>query len=766
MNQTFKQKAVVASIAAALSLGVVAPASANLFADTTLVAGTSAGVAAPVSASAALTDQVISLTETAAGSVYANTGNIVLTLDNGKWKSIGGVALATTATDILVNSGGFNFIGSDANGNVGTTTATEIEATLDSTGKKLTIGWGKGSANLTGVGTINLSKLVLDTTGVSVGTAINVSVDSTSTLSGLSKGASVKVATVTDAGVTTTSTDTTLEVVPKGAATTLSTQTIKIVEALPASLAVSGNIKVTLPSGVDILSAADPTDPSTLTVAAPTVSSNVATYAMGGTASTSAQTVSLGTLKVLVPASFAAGDVSATVEVPLANGTTATTTVKLFSVADKGTTNTAVKASDNTAVSTYATLYAGRATQDTTTKLQIKELVGDTLIGSGTVILDLPSGVTFGKNYTATEVVGDGTGVNTTPSGITANDSSLTASEDGKSNMRITLGTDAGAAAGSVRVTLNDLDLADTATVGDLSVAVSGNAGATAGSVKVAEIKRATESSVSGTVATAIQGATIALGDVVITEQKATALLGSTIGYYVDPAVVTLKTTGVTVKAYKADGTDTGLTITPTVDATNGVVSFTATATSTTTGAYTYKVTGVTGTVKSNATSGDISAVVGGLLASTDTSPTSDEGGKAYKQTVVVGKVASNDAPTYPAVTVADSTKAVISGLSLTAAGKDQGKPGAVYVAFIYSGTVFFMDSTGAWTTYTGKSPASYFTGSLTTSSIDVLKVPTDLSSLKGGQLIVGYGLGLAGLSDPFNEMLNNTRYNILYTVK
>lgn len=766
MNQTFKQKAVVASIAAALSLGVVAPASANLFADTTLVAGTSAGVATPVSSTAALTDQVLSLTETAAGSVYANTGNIVLTLDNGKWASIGGVALSTTASDILLASNsGLNFIGAAANADIGTTTAGEIEATLDSTGKKLTIGWGLGSTSISSTGTLNLSKIVLDTTGVSVGTAVNVTVDSTSTLSGLSKGATTKLATVSGAGVTTTSTDTTLEVLTKGASTTLSTQTIKIVEALPASLATSGNIKVTLPAGVDILSAADPAN-GNVTVAAPTFSGNVATYALGGTASTSAQTVTLGTLNVLVPASYAAGDVTATVDVPLANGTTATTSVKLFSVAEKGTTNSALKASDNTAISTYATLYAGRATQDTTAKLQVKEVVGGTLIAAGTVIVDLPSGVTFGKNYTATEAVGDGAGVNTTPSAITANDSALTASEDGKSNIRITLGAETNATAGTLRLTLDDLDLSDSAAVGDLNVTLSGNAGATAGSVKVAEVKRATESSVSGTVATAVQGAAIALGDVVITEQKAGALSAGTIGFYVDPAVVTLKTTGVTVKALKSDGTDTGISITPTVDATNGVVSFTASATSTSTGVYAYKVSGVTGTVKTSAVSGDISAVVGGLSATTDTTPTSDEGGKAFKQTVVIGKVASNDNPTYPAVTVADSTKAVISGLSVTAAGKDQGKPGAVFVAFIYSGSVFFMDSTGAWTAYTGKAPTAYYTGSLTSQTVDVLKTATDLSSLVGGQLIVGYGLGVAGLSDPFNEMLNNTRYNVLYTVK
>lgn len=766
MNQTFKQKAVVASIAAALSLGVVAPASANLFADTTLVAGTSGGVATPVSSTAALTDQVISLTETAAGSVFANSGNIVLTLDNGKWKSIGGVDLSTTASDILLASGsGLNFIGAANNANIGTTTATEIEATLDSTGKKLTIGWGIGSTSISSVGTLNLSKIILDTTGVSVGTAVNVTVDSTSTLSGLSKGASSKVATVSDAGVTTTSTDTTLQVAPKGAAATLSTQTIKIVETLPASLAVSGNIKVTLPAGIDILSAANPGDGSVV-IAAPTFSGNVATYALSGTASTSAQTVTLGTLNVLVPASATTGDVSATVEVPLANGTTATTSVKLFSIAEKGTTNSALKFADNTALSTYATLYAGRATQDTTAKLQVKEVVGGTLIGSGTVILDLPSGVTFGKDYTATEVVGDGTGVNTTPGSVTANDSSLTTSEDGKSNLRVTLGSDSDATAGTLRVTLNDLDLSDSAAVGDLNVTISGNAGATAGSVKVAEIKRATDTSVSGTVATAIQGATIALPDVVITEQKAGALGAGLIGFNIPATTVTLKTTGVTVKAYTAAGVDTGLTITPTVDATNGTVSFTATATSTSTGAYTYKVSGVTGTVATNATSGDISATVGGLGATTDTSPTSSEGGLAFKQSIVIGKVASNDNPTYPAVTVADSTKAVISGLSVTAAGKDQGKPGAVFVAFIYSGTVFFMDSTGAWTAYTGKAPTAYYTGTLNSQTVDVLKTATDLSSLVGGQLIVGYGLGVAGLSDPFNEMLNNTRYNVLYTVK
>lgn len=117
-----------------------------------------------------------------------------------------------------------------------------------------------------------------------------------------------------------------------------------------------------------------------------------------------------------------------------------------------------------------------------------------------------------------------------------------------------------------------------------------------------------------------------------------------------------------------------------------------------------------------------------------------------------------------PSSSLTDLTKITLK-VDFTPAGNRMGQPGAVYVAFIHSGTVFFMDSAGALSIYTGRSPTAYFTGSLSAVAIDLIKIPTDLSSLRGAQVIVGYGLGILGLADPFTNMLNNTTYNVVYTV-
>lgn len=101
---------------------------------------------------------------------------------------------------------------------------------------------------------------------------------------------------------------------------------------------------------------------------------------------------------------------------------------------------------------------------------------------------------------------------------------------------------------------------------------------------------------------------------------------------------------------------------------------------------------------------------------------------------------------------------------TLNASSADVGKQGAIYVAFVYQGQVYFMDSNQTWTTYGGTSPTPYFSGTLpATRTIDVLKAATDLSSLKGGQLYLGYGFGPG---NPFDEMLNAGRYSIVYTVQ
>jgi hypothetical protein len=104
---------------------------------------------------------------------------------------------------------------------------------------------------------------------------------------------------------------------------------------------------------------------------------------------------------------------------------------------------------------------------------------------------------------------------------------------------------------------------------------------------------------------------------------------------------------------------------------------------------------------------------------------------------------------------------------SFTPPGNVQGVQGAIYVAAIINGSVFFLGADGTWTPYVaGRSGTAFFTGQLTAMSLDIVPVAIDLSSLIGAQIIAGYGRGLAPLSDPFNNMLSNATYDVIHTVQ
>ena len=774
MNQTFKQKAVVAGIAAALALGSVASVSANQFADTTNVVSVSAGVTVPVAAAATLANQLLSFTETVQGAVFANAGTLVLTLDTGKWASIGGVSLTTS--DQVV-TGAFNFLG-------GLTLT--VNGKISTDGKKLTLTTSSPTGTQTAAASLQLKNIVLDTTGVAAGTAINVAIDSSSTITGLTSGSIGKVATTSAAAVTITN-PTAVKVAAGASTGTL--PGFSFVENIPTSVGTTaGAIKLSLKGGYTWSARPTITGSTGLTAnnstgtAVSTQSGSDATYSV--TAQTSGSnkgTITFGgTPAVFVPAG-STGDIVATLTVlDESQNVIASQDVTFASIVTKGITSAATQVSGKTG---FDTVFTGRiydAASDFTTKnvLKVNEALADSVVTGSAVTLTYNTGkwvddaatpVALTNNFNPTAATGKEGFTLGSCAAVTGNAAALSCAVSAGAN---------DAVASEISYAFRGINTIG-ATAGDLTVAVASNSSTTAAAVKVAELKNATSASASGTVPTVIPGnAAIALPDVVLTETTAAAL---DTGYFALrlPTGVTFDTTVVpTVTVTKADGTAvTGKLAAVSTGSfldSGAELQLQVSAQSTTTeGPLTVKVSGLKAKATSSASVGDVTLSVFGVATGATTSADNDRsaakkdaGAKPTKASVKVGTVASNDNPTYPAVNVADSTKAVISGLPVTAAGKDQGKPGAVYVAFIYGGTVFFMDSTGAWTTYTGKSPASYFTGNLTTVSVDVLKVPTDLSSLKDGQLILGYGLGLAGLSDPFNEMLNNTRYNVLYTVK
>ncbi|MBI5937522.1 MAG: hypothetical protein HY850_06720 [Betaproteobacteria bacterium] len=772
MNQVFTKKKLAAALTLAFATGgaavltvapvpgLVAAAQANQFADTTLAVGTTAGVSVPKGASVALTGQTIAITENVTGAL--STGQIVLTPSAGKFVSASGAS-----TNSLVLQG----------------------ITVDSSGNLIvpisTISSG-------GASTISLSSIVMDTSSLSVGTAITVTVSTSSTVTGLTKGVSATIANVTAVGATVKATATTTPTYGKLGATTI-VNTIEVAETILGSIKDSSSatdeITVTLPSGFNFVSggATGGTDTIGTGGGAGTndgaITNNVIKYDVTGTGTTaSAGKVVLANTNwvVYIPSSAADGNVDATVAVKLSDGTVHTSTVTLFKVASAGTTNSAYTTATTTAPTTFPTFYAGRATQNSGLDVAVRENVGSTLLPGGTVSLTFPTGVTAGKDYTATEVTVDATGIPNAVASVT--DSAGTASEDGKGSIMATLNaTDANTTAGKVTFKLDDIDLADTAATGDLNVTVGGSAGATAGTVKIGSVIAATTTT-PGAGSTVTAGSTLTLPEIVMVENKAGALVGGAalVGLYIANANgAAITTTGATVKAYKADGTDISSTIfgsangaTLTASVMNGLVTFpVTTASSTSTGAVTIKINGLKATLLSTATAGDVTAVIGGASATNDTTPTSDEGAKAFKQTITIGKIVAAAVPSIPAATVTGAvTSQTITG-SAVAAGNDQGKLGTLYIAAVLPASqgsgVFLKNSSGNWVAYNPASPAYYASPvTLGTHALSVVSA-LDLSGIVGTKIYGGYGVGVTdfGVTGPWNAMISNGTYNLIHTV-
>lgn len=128
--------------------------------------------------------------------------------------------------------------------------------------------------------------------------------------------------------------------------------------------------------------------------------------------------------------------------------------------------------------------------------------------------------------------------------------------------------------------------------------------------------------------------------------------------------------------------------------------------------------------------------------------------------------MSTDNQPIAPQVTVADQKKAVIKDVPFLPAGNAQGASGAIYVAAIFSGNVFFLGSNGAWSPYAAGNATAYFTGKLAATTLDIIPTEMDLSTLPGAQILVGYGRGIAPLSNPFDDMVRNATYNVIYTVQ
>lgn len=981
MNQTFKQKLLVASVAAAFVVagGFSTVAAANTFSDTSISNTNSTGAKVPVSATAAVSGITVAYTEALPASIVtsSSTANVLrLQLSAGKIVSgtvtfsggfnvtaPGASGNSATASNVSPGYSTITISGTTADGSVtvnymkadGTVGSTSFatNATLATTtanlkaalvaagfatadvtdsGTAVTIATGKGAflalsgtvtdtfavSNLgaygvdsNGVmsipvvaqssataGKISLSSLVINTSSVAVGTAVNLNVAQAP--SGVTAANSTTIANVSSSAVTAAlvTTGTELQTVDGVLTGTLpsfklsetfagdigSNQAIKVDLGIAsfdsttgATLAFSGGAVTTPPaanadtavasavtpgysvvtlggtvtggtitvnymkgdgsvgsttftgvtstaaSGAALKAAlvaagfatADITDSGagvvtigagkgaflglsgTLTGTAPTAAvSSLLTSGLvtGGKlyipiatkTSSSAAVITVSAAKANVAAGTAAGDINATFTGTVGSGS-ATSAIKVGSVVAKGT-SLAIK-DTNSPVKGVNTIYLGRATEapfPTGVSLRFTESAPATLVNGSIYSLTLSAGKfaavptsgaagngaifgTFTKDTTGAVATATVTTQSTTATTTDYNDL-LTSSAS--------------------------IDLSAVTSEGDLNVTAGGNSSVTSQVVKIATLKKATAASVSGTAPTTTAGGTVTLPDLIITESKAGAIgLSTKIGIEIPTSDIILASGATATSGATLTTTGTSKDVTVTITDANGqtytpagvasyngggtsvnqlLITMPGTASTSTTGVFTVKVSGLKVKTTTSAVAGDIQATVGSCKSGNATAITGGEAASTwdstcgvYKQTAKVAAIVGATTPSYPTATVTDSTKAVIAGLPLVAAGNDQGKPGAVYVAVVYQGNVFFLSSTGTWSQFTSAATVpAYFTGTLGTTTLDIVKTALDLTPIKGAQIVAGYGLGIAGLSSPFDDFIKNARYNVVYTVQ
>lgn len=790
MNQVFTKKKLAAALTLAFATGgaavlavapvpgVVAVAQANEFADTTLAVAQSTGVAVPASATASLTGQQITLTENIAGALSA--GQIILTPSAGKFVSATTVASSSgVALTLQPNS-------VDSNGNL----IIPISAS------------GSGAPS-----TITVSGITMNTSSVATGTAITGTVSTSSTVTGLTKGVSATLGTVTAPGVTAASSKTSATKV--GGGQTLTVDGVKLAEAIQSTFTQNATVGVdvvlTLPSGytwllaptMSLVSGTDVVTGGVLDGSKGTGNGTgkaSAGYGFNATSSTAPATVEIKNGTVFIPVGTAAADFNVTVTTYRSNAVLNTTTLKLGQIVTSGTTGSFVEASGSTATVDYNTLFAGRnyagglstGVGGEADQAKLTEAIYGSLAAGGTVTLGLSTGK-FGAAPTAVDVG------YTIGAGVLSTDSKTATYTVG------TASTSGGGAGNSV-YTFGSLDMR-TATAGDLNVTMGGTAGTTAATVKIAEVKDATTAAVTGALSTVTGNTVITVPTMTITEGAQSALAaGNVIGIDVgagntiqksgadaaDGAALT-NGTDITVKVTDTTGADVttaALGATPTITVGNGITGtvrqvFIAVsgASSTAAGKYTVTISGLKVKTSASASAGDISAVVAGADSAgtsaaaamgTEDSATWTSLASAKKQTVVIGKIVAATVADITATATGANTSQTITG-NVVAAGNDQGKTGMIYAAAdVPTVGVFLKNSAGTWVTYNATAPVAV-AGPVTlgTTSVEVTK-DLNVSGIVGTTVFLGYGVGTTtfGALVPWQNMLDNGTYKLVYTIK
>ena len=453
---------------------------------------------------------------------------------------------------------------------------------------------------------------------------------------------------------------------------------------------------------------------------------------------------------------------------------TSSSSIQVANVAAKGAT---VSYTDNSPTG-YATLFSGRTAQSTTDALVLTEAAAGSLSLNGAITVAASNGALFTSGLTPSVAK-----VDTTATGTALALSALGITGTASASLSGSVTTASGTA---YKATMSGFtfDLSG-ATAGDLTLTVAGGAGVS-GSQKIATITNATNVSAGGSLAVGSAGGIVTLPDIVITEQAAGAIVsGAQAVVAVSTSQVSgFDTTGATVKAYDSTGADVSTTIFGASSATIAVGTQGSTAyarfsnTNASSGAVTIKVSGLKATLASTAT-GSLALTVGGAASTTpDLSAaagsaneiSSNVGAKLTKATVTAGSVVSAGVGYYPPATATGAITSQNISVGMVPAGNDQGKQGSVFVAAVVPNSgVFFMNSSKTWMQFTTCAAApAYSTGTLAAvSDVSLLPAAADLTSLKGTEIYIGYGVGgaLSPAGTACNNMLNGGTYNKSYTI-
>ena len=460
---------------------------------------------------------------------------------------------------------------------------------------------------------------------------------------------------------------------------------------------------------------------------------------LGVIADASTLTIAASTANIDASAITTAGSITCTIT-GAGQFATVNTTVVVATAAASGTTASFV---DDTTAG-LPKLFVGRTAETigTSEYVMVGENAPGSLLSGGNVTMTLSQGV-----YT--------TSVN-----LTITDTTFTTTA--YPNTALNLGTDSADAAvasktvsvlapsvdtvGAFKVSAGSYNLA-AATPGSLQMTFSGTAGAS-GTVTFAEVINATTTT-SGTPGTIVPGAAFTLPDITIVENAKVALnTGYAILHF--PSGVTLDT-GVSptvTTTYAATGATSTTKVTATVSTNDVALNVTAQSDSTT-GAYTIVISGISASVSSTQSSGDVSFIIGGSGSSSysATAFSSNLGAKPTKATVAFGSVVSATVP-FAGTPVVGATMITQTFIP---AGNDIGKVGDLYV-FTITPAQYYSGS--AWTATATPYSAG---GTLGTTSV-VYDISAVAASTK---IYIGYGTGVSGTESTMNT---NGTFVLAYT--